>query len=401
MRTRPPREEVSLSGEGEAHTASSEPQRVVLAFVNPASGGQRGEQVLDTLRNLVPSDWIFDLGQAGGPSTGIDHLRRSVQGQDPTSVAPLNVSVLICGGDGTFSWVASALSKSGLVGACDIRVIPVPLGSGNDMARALGWGIRYPGASGLELAVLAAMNPKESRLGELDVWKLTCHCASPLVDSEPSPSFRRAEYFCNYLSLGIDAKIELEFNEARWRNPERYSSQRGNIAAHTRLGASAMFLGPRVALYRLVDELIVDDKPVQIPAKVQSLIFLNIPSYAAGSQPWGKPEARTMSEFSNSLVNDGCLEVMALVGLHHFVATRVGIPAVRLAQGRKIRFRIKVDTDHDGKRRAIKSVPMQADGEPWPQGNAEFEISLAAVLGVVCGDRHSHKMKNHAKFHFP
>ena len=41
----------------------------IIAFVNPKSGGQKGQEIFDRLRKYLPKENVFDLSK-GGPKSG-------------------------------------------------------------------------------------------------------------------------------------------------------------------------------------------------------------------------------------------------------------------------------------------------------------------------------------------
>ncbi|XP_067371876.1 diacylglycerol kinase eta isoform X11 [Channa argus] len=104
----------------------------LLVFVNSKSGDNQGVKFLRRFKQLLNPAQVFDLVN-GGPHLGL----RLFQKFD-------NFRILVCGGDGSVGWVLSEIDKLNLhkqplhVFQCQLGVLP--LGTGNDLARVLGWG---------------------------------------------------------------------------------------------------------------------------------------------------------------------------------------------------------------------------------------------------------------------
>jgi hypothetical protein len=98
----------------------------LVCFVNKKSGGNQGMQTMNTLRLLLNPSQIFDV-----------HACDSVAVLRTFSVLP-RLRVLVAGGDGT----VAAIINSSLHLDSDKRppIAILPLGTGNDLARTLGWG---------------------------------------------------------------------------------------------------------------------------------------------------------------------------------------------------------------------------------------------------------------------
>ena len=111
----------------------------LLVFVNRGSGGRQGEQVVSQLRALLSPPQVVDLGDGVAVAENALQSFRSVG----------RFRVLVCGGDGTVSWVLSLLDAAALESTPPVAVLP--LGTGNDLARALGWGGSHPGRGFISL----------------------------------------------------------------------------------------------------------------------------------------------------------------------------------------------------------------------------------------------------------
>ncbi|ELK37963.1 Diacylglycerol kinase kappa, partial [Myotis davidii] len=98
----------------------------LLIFINSKSGDHQGVIFLRKFKQYLNPSQVFDLSK-GGPEAGLSMFKNFTR-----------FRIVVCGGDGSVSWVLSLIDALGLHERCQLAVIP--LGTGNDLARVLGWG---------------------------------------------------------------------------------------------------------------------------------------------------------------------------------------------------------------------------------------------------------------------
>lgn len=126
-----------------------------------------------------------------------------------------NLRVLVCGGDGSVGWVLSVIDQIKFI-STPPPVAVLPLGTGNDLARALNWGSAYTDESIYKILTKIL----ESRTVRLDRWKISTKPINDkrnntLENRENAVSHLLNDVMNNYFSLGADAHVCLEFHERR------------------------------------------------------------------------------------------------------------------------------------------------------------------------------------------
>lgn len=196
------------------------PKIPLLVLVNPGSGGQRGEKIISAYKNMINPAQVFDIVKSDGPAAPYDTFFSVYTPVLPLFARSLKLfsvfpqfRVLVCGGDGTVAWVLQEVHALGLNDKALVAVMP--LGTGNDLARVLGWGPGYEGKMFGTYLSRVAFAP----VMKLDRWRITVeyHTGSPEV-----------LYVNNYFSIGMSAKLAFKFHEARQKNPERFKSRTKN-----------------------------------------------------------------------------------------------------------------------------------------------------------------------------
>jgi len=232
----------------------------LLVFVNTRSGSQQGLILKVQLRRLLNPIQVWDLAD-GGPEKVLESF----------SVLT-HLRLLVCGGDGTVSWIISALDKMQIERWPPIAILP--LGTGNDLARIHGWGAGYANES----LLLILNQVQEAYISLLDRWKVTI---------EGKNKKRNIKALTNYMSIGMDALSALQVHNLRENSPKLFFSRAVNKIWYAIFGMEEFIKSSYSNLPQQVT-IEADGVEVPIPDDSQGLIILNIDSYLGGVPIWSR-----------------------------------------------------------------------------------------------------------------
>jgi len=284
------------------------------------------------------------LNPHAGKTAGLTEPLRAVLGNTPLITTnsgaeararllalPPRQRVIVVGGDGTLQPLLGALRER------EHELALLPMGSGNDLARALG--LRGRPWSGL-IPLLKNGPATAMDLGELQI------------------EGRGTAYFASSLGVGFDATVgqRVQSSNLRLRGQLRYLA-----ATFAALGG---FKPWRV-------EVSLDDGPVQA-AHYLLASCLNTPTYGAG-----------MRAAPGALIDDGRLQFLGARGWGKFTAPIAlplmlaglhrGLPGIDLISFQRARYQ------------AAEPLPLLLDGEPTSPA-AQFAVSVRPkALRVVRG----------------
>ncbi|KAJ8772953.1 hypothetical protein K2173_028130 [Erythroxylum novogranatense] len=316
--------------------------RPLLVFINKKSGAQRGGSLRKRLNFLLNPVQICELSSTEGPEIGL-YLFRKVP----------HFRVLACGGDGTVGWVLNAIDKQNFVSPPPVAILPA--GTGNDLARVLGWGggLGVVERQGGLCTILHHI--EHSAVTILDRWKIA-------IVNNQGKHIQPPKFMNNYLGVGCDAKVALDIHNLREENPEKFYNQFMNKVLYAREGAKSIMDRTFADFPRQV-KVQVDGVDIEVPEDAEGVLVANIGSYMGGVDLW-QNEDDMNDNFDPQSMHDKMLEVVSISGTWHLGKLQVGLSrACRLAQGRTIKIQL------------LAALPVQIDGEPWFQRPCALSVS--------------------------
>ncbi|KNA08305.1 hypothetical protein SOVF_163750 isoform B [Spinacia oleracea] len=375
------------------------PDCPVIVFVNSKSGGQLGGSLLETYRSLLNENQVVDLLEQAPDeflSTLYLNLEKLKQKEDDLAIKiQEKLRLVVAGGDGTAGWLLGVV--------CDLKlshappIATMPLGTGNNLPFAFGWGKKNPGTDkeSVKAFLYQVMKAKEMKI---DNWHIlmrmkipaegNCDPIAPLELPHSLHAFHRVSStdssnmeghltfrggFWNYFSMGMDAQVSYAFHSERKLNPEKFKNQLVNQSTYAKLGCTQGWF--MASLFHPADKNIAQlakvkimKKPggqweeLTIPSSIRSIVCLNLPSFSGGLNPWGTPNKNKLRDrdLTPPYVDDGLIEVVGFRDAWHgLVLLAPNGHGTRLAQAKRIRFEF-----HKG---AAEHTFMRIDGEPWKQ----------------------------------
>eukprot|EP00039_Didymoeca_costata_P019611 m.338250 g.338250 ORF g.338250 m.338250 type:complete len:1050 (+) comp18353_c0_seq1:343-3492(+) len=169
----------------------------LIVFINPKSGGNDGVRIMRMLKGLLNPLQVFDLSR-GGPKAGLELIK---------SDEDMQFRALGCGGDGTIGWILQEADKMNIK---NMRLAVLPIGTGNDLARVLGWSSAFNGFDIQSLSdTIDAVEKSKSKL--FDRWGIAMSNETPLRTQDLT-TVDTTHRFHPVSPLHANSELELEAN---------------------------------------------------------------------------------------------------------------------------------------------------------------------------------------------
>uniref|UniRef100_T2MFN4 Diacylglycerol kinase n=1 Tax=Hydra vulgaris TaxID=6087 RepID=T2MFN4_HYDVU len=332
--------------------------RPILVFVNPKSGNNEGYKLLRAFRGMLNPAQVIDLLETTAES-GLEFCRL---------LPDIQCRILVCGGDGTVGWILNTIDKIDLPLKPQVGIHP--MGTGNDLARVMGWGMKYVGDEHEIEELLKDI--EEAKVVQFDRWQVSIKNSGYFGKKLKT----KVVYMNSYVSVGCDAQVTLNFHRHRQYQPFLFTSRIINKLMYFIYGSRDVLEAECKNLHKRI-ELELDGVKIDLP-QLEGVVVLNINSWCGGCRIWDSSDNANTE--MPSQFNDGFLEVAGLYSSLHIAKLQVNLSSpVKLGRAKHVKITIH-------KTKEARNVPMQLDGEPWEQAPCVIDVvyhSQAVMLQKV------------------
>ncbi|KAK4306843.1 hypothetical protein Pmani_021367 [Petrolisthes manimaculis] len=318
----------------------------VLILGNKRSGSHEAKPLLASFRKILNPAQVVELTEIP-PEEALEWYR----------LVPNHVTcrVVAAGGDGTVCWIMNAIHKMKFKRDPEVAILPI--GTGNDLSFALGFGCKlrkkFNAAKYLDQLDKATST-------KLDRWQIQYFPPRNLLARASKVDL----HMNNYIGIGVDAQVSLNFHRFRESASYIFNNRHFNKLMYLLYAMKASIKN----IQKYVD-LYMDGVRVELP-KISAIVILNISTYAGGAQPWDIGSGGACAPKQD--ISDGLLEVMCFKSSVHMGLVYIGLrEPLRLGQCSDIKLHLK------------KTVPMHVDGEPWEQDPGTITVTHSYQATVL------------------
>lgn len=280
----------------------------LILFVNPLSGGGFG---LDVVKALHGVEQVFVVQLPLEEGTWFAKHEAIVHNP--------NLRYCVAGGDGSVNWVATMLHKCypEFEGFRPPLAV-IPLGTGNDMSQALGWGAGLTSNGLAKIGRTIESIAVSDHISQVDIWEVS------IIRTDTSEAVIRS--MTNYISFGVSAEITHSFQDIRAVCQPYIMCQCMIKSLFVPAGFPHVFGKRDLSEYMRIDLEGASGwrdewSRMKTECGDKTVTFTSTPTIYGGRQLWTGEEPVQM--------NDGKLEVCVEGGLFHVMLTNVGINSAK------------------------------------------------------------------------